>query len=233
MFDFKEFVKNRIYKTGDIGRWLPDGNIEYLGRLDEQVKIRGYRIELGEIETVLQECNVIKQAVVHVKTDSKDNKMLVAYVVPQENFEIDFLTDYLRDRLPDYMIPSLWVKVDRFVLTSNGKINKKALPDPEENVLLKRGYVAPRTKLEEDLVDIWKQLLHLEQVGIYDNFFELGGHSLLAMRMVSYIESSLSVSIPIKVLFQFTCISDLSKYLEIQANSQSGENITSYKVFDV
>jgi acyl carrier protein len=100
-------------------------------------------------------------------------------------------------------------------------------------VLLKRGYVAPRTKLEEDLVDIWKQLLHLEQVGIYDNFFELGGHSLLAMRMVSYIESSLSVSIPIKVLFQFTCISDLSKYLEIQANSQSGENITSYKVFDV
>jgi amino acid adenylation domain-containing protein/non-ribosomal peptide synthase protein (TIGR01720 family) len=232
-YDVKESASTRIYKTGDIGRWLPDGNIEYLGRLDEQVKIRGYRIELGEIETVLQECNAIKQAVVQVKTNSKDNKRLVGYVVPAEDFELDFLTTYLKDRLPDYMIPSLWVKVDHFVLTSNGKINKKTLPDPEENVLLKRGHVAPRTKLEEDLVNIWKQLLQLDQVGIYDNFFELGGHSLLAMRMVSYIESSLSVSIPIKVLFQFTCISDLSKYLEIQANSQSGENITSYKVFDV
>jgi acyl carrier protein len=229
----KEPEGARLYRSGDLGRWLADGNIAYLGRKDEQVKIRGYRIELGEIETCLVQSEWVGQSVVLVKEDKTGNKKLVAYIVPKINFQKDLMLATLRTKLPDYMIPAVWIELEQLPVTVNGKINKKALPDPEEHLLLTTKYVAPRTEIEEKLAAIWKELLQVERVGIYDNFFELGGHSLMAMRMVAYIEKSLLVSIPIKALFQFTSISDLSKYLEIQAKGDTDEDIKSFKVFDV
>ena len=230
---FNKTPGSRLYKSGDQGRWLPDGNIAYLGRIDEQVKIRGYRIELGEVESVLQECAAVRQAVVLAKEDQEGNKRLVGYIVAEGSFERDVFVSYLKDKLPEYMVPALWVEMAQFPLTNNGKIDKKALPDPDGGGLVTNEYVAPRNELEAKLVEIWQELLQVERVGIHDDFFELGGHSLLAMRMVAYIERSLLISIPIKVLFHFTRISDLSIYLAIQANGQREENSTAFKLMDV
>jgi amino acid adenylation domain-containing protein len=223
-----------VYRTGDKVRWLADGNIEFLGRFDDQVKIRGYRIELGEIESVLHQNELVRQAVVLAHLDGQGTKKLVAYILPANDFNREEMIRYLKEKLPEYMIPSLWVKMESLPLTPNGKIDKKALPDPDAGELLSNKYVAPRTELEVKLVELWQDLLKVERVGIEDNFFELGGHSLLAMRMVSYIERNLLISIPIQVLFKFTCISDLSKYLDIQAGKDSEEkNTTTFELFDV
>ena len=163
---------------GDLGRWRADGNIEYLGRLDDQVKIRGYRIELGEIETVLLQSGLVKAAVVLVREAGSGSKQLVGYVVPQQQQgNKTALIAYLQQHLPDYMVPSVWVELEQLPLTQNGKIDKKALPKAEPT-LPDRPYVAPQTETEKKLSEIWKQILHLEQVGVQDNFFELGGHSL-------------------------------------------------------
>ncbi len=175
----------RLYKTGDIGRWLPDGNIEYLGRMDDQVKIRGYRIELGEIESVLMQSELVGQAVVIAKTDSGGNKRLVAYVVTDGALDKQAASVYLQSKLPDYMVPALWVEVERLPLTPNGKIDKKALPDVDASDILRNEYLAPRNETEEKLAAIWKELLHVERVGIEDNFFELGGDSILTIQVVS------------------------------------------------
>jgi amino acid adenylation domain-containing protein len=226
--------KTSVYRTGDRVRWVSDGNIEFLGRFDEQVKIRGYRIELGEIETVLYQNDRIRQAVVIAREDKQGTKSLVGYVVSTEDFNREEIITYLREKLPDYMIPALWVKLESLPLTPNGKVDKRALPEPDAAQNLTNKYVAPRTELEIKLVKIWQELLNVERVGIEDNFFELGGHSLLAMRMISYIERDLLLSIPIQVLFKFTSISDLSKYVEIQAGNNSGqENTTSFQVVDI
>ena len=225
--------ESRMYRTGDWGRWLPDGNIEYLGRMDDQVKVRGYRIELGEIENVLQQSKLVTNAVVLAKQDKEGNKRLVVYVVSEGVFQKEMILAYLKAKLPEYMVPGLWVELEDLPSTPNGKIDRKALPDPDTSEFVKNDYVAPRTVLEEKLVDMWKNLLKVDRIGIYDNFFELGGHSLLAMRMVGCIERSLLISIPIKVLFQFTCINDLSKYLEIQSKNEIEEDITSFKLYDV
>ncbi|MEO6731987.1 MAG: amino acid adenylation domain-containing protein [Ferruginibacter sp.] len=225
---------SRMYTTGDLVRLLPDGNIEYLGRKDDQVKIRGYRIELGEIENVIVQSEMLTQVVVVARPDSTGDKQLVGYAVTNNSFDKHLLISYLRGKLPDYMVPLVWVQLDRFPVTSSGKINKNMLPDPIKTQAQNNEYVAPRNEIEEKLAVIWQELLNVEMVGIYDNFFELGGHSLLAMRMVAYIERSLLVSIPVKALFQFTCINDLSKYLEIHVTSdQLGENKTTFNLFDV
>jgi amino acid adenylation domain-containing protein/non-ribosomal peptide synthase protein (TIGR01720 family) len=211
-------ASTRLYKTGDLGRWLPDGNIEYLGRIDDQVKIRGYRIELGEIESLLNESGQVSRAVVLAKSDSNGNKRLVGYVVPQGTFDKQKIQNYLRMKLPDYMVPALWIELEQLPLTPNGKIDRKALPDPDMADMVKT-YTAPRNETEAKLAGIWQELLGVERVGIYDNFFELGGHSLLVMRAVYLIQKELLVSIPVHMLFQFTSISDLSKYFEIQTIS--------------
>jgi amino acid adenylation domain-containing protein len=239
----EKFIKNpfnknkednaRLYKTGDLGRWKPDGNIEYLGRIDDQVKLRGYRIELGEIENVLNDSEQVSQVVVLAKGDS-DNKRLVGYVVPQGMFDKQVLQNYLSTKLPEYMVPALWVELERLPLTPNGKIDRKALPDPE---LVDRStaYVAPRNETEAKLAEIWRELLGVERVGIYDNFFELGGQSLLAMRAVSLIRKKLLVSIPIQMLFRFASISDLSKYLELEilAISDLEKKDTEFDIVDI
>jgi len=225
---------SRLYKTGDLGRWLADGNIEYLGRMDSQVKIRGYRIELGEIESVLQQSEFVNQAVVLAKADSKAIKRLVGYVVAKGTFNREAILSYLKGKLPEYMVPGLWMELKNLPLTSNGKIDRKALPDPDASELLTNQYVAPRNEVEEKLVAIWQEVLGVEQIGIEDNFFELGGHSLLAMKMVSYIERNLLLSIPINVLFQFTTVSELSKYIATQGGAiTQDKNTMAFKLIDV
>jgi len=223
-----------LYKTGDMGRWLPDGSIEYLGRFDDQVKIRGYRIELGEIESLLQQCELVKQAIVLANEDKEGNKRLIGYIVPEKLFDRKAIVSYLKDMLPEYMIPALWMELEHLPLTPNGKVNKKALPDPDASALLYNQYVAPRNEVEEKLVSLWRELLGLEKVGVHDNFFELGGHSLLAIRVISAIRKELKVDLAIKDLFSFTTISDLSKYVEIKTNNYREEKASAeYELLNI
>ncbi|WP_262487635.1 non-ribosomal peptide synthetase [Flavobacterium tructae] len=207
----------RMYKTGDLARWLPDGNIEYIGRKDDQVKIRGYRIELGEIENALSSLAGVNQCCVLAKEDTTGNKRLVGYVVLEGALDKEQLQNQLKLSLPEYMVPQLWVALDTMPLTDNGKLDKKALPDPDGSELSSKEYVAPRNETEEKLVAIWQNLLGVERVGIHDDFFELGGHSLLATRLVSMIRKELSKEIEIADVFAYTTISDLETHLSSQS----------------
>jgi len=182
------FVKDKnakMYKTGDLGRWLPDGNIEFLGRIDEQVKIRGYRIELGEIENVLQQCELVRQAVVVARKDKEGDKRLVAYIIPEKSFDRNAVITFLRGSLPEYMVPAIFVKLESFPITPNGKIDKKALPEPDMNDLSTDEYVSPSTEMEKAFADIWQKALHIDRVGINDNFFELGGNSIISIEILN------------------------------------------------
>ena len=175
----------RLYRSGDLGRWLPDGNIEYLGRIDEQVKIRGYRIELGEIESVVRQSGLVEQCVVVATVDSQGHKRLVGYVVAPQGFDKTALLTYLQAQLPEYMVPQLWQEMGVFPLTSNGKLDKGALPQVDVSQQLENFYVAPRTEMEATLVSIWQELLGVERVGIHDNFFALGGDSIITIQLSS------------------------------------------------
>ncbi|HEX8831455.1 MAG TPA: amino acid adenylation domain-containing protein, partial [Longimicrobium sp.] len=176
------FNGGRLYKTGDLARWLADGSIEYLGRNDFQVKIRGFRIELGEIEARLEE--IAREAVVVAREDGAGGKRLVAYYVAPEAIEVETLRAHLLDRLPDYMVPAAYVRMDALPLTPNGKVDRKALPAPDGDAFATRAYEAPEGELEETLAEIWAELLGLERVGRHDNFFEMGGHSLMVVTLV-------------------------------------------------
>ena len=233
---FDKTANSKLYKSGDIGRWLEDGSIEYLGRIDDQVKLRGYRIELGEIENVLLQSGLINQAIVLAKQNNKGDKRLVSYVVKgDKDFIKEEVVAYLHSRLPEYMVPALWVEMEKFPLTPSGKIDKKALPDPDATALLSNEYLAPRNELEKKLVAIWQDLLAIRKVGINDNFFELGGHSLLAMRLLTAINNELQEEVlQIKDIFKFPTINELSKYLEIQLNRQSQEkDSTEFELIDL
>lgn len=210
---FNEQAGARMYKTGDLARWLPDGSLQFEGRIDDQVKVKGYRIELTEIEGILQQSELVKQAVVLAKKDSEGVNRLVAYVLTAGTFNRDFLIAYLKEKIPGYMVPDIWVPVESFALTTNGKIDKAALPDPELTQLVTNVYTLPRNVLEEKIADIWKKLLKVERVGIFDNFFELGGHSLIAMRLVAALRNELNVELPIKTLFLNPTIAWLSIHL--------------------
>ncbi|MDX6192063.1 phosphopantetheine-binding protein, partial [Flavobacterium sp. Fl-318] len=204
---------DRLYRSGDLGRWLADGSIEYIGRKDNQVKIRGYRIELGEIENALSLLESVTQCCVLAKEDVSGNKRLVGYVVLEGSLNKEVLQEQLKLSLPEYMVPMIWVELDQMPLTSNGKLDKKALPDPDNSQLSSKEYVEPRTDTERQLVEIWQNLLGIEKVGIYDNFFELGGHSLLVTRLVSIIRDELSIEVPIQEIFKFSTVDELSSYL--------------------
>ena len=194
------FGPGKLYRSGDLGRWLPDGNLEYLGRKDEQVKIRGYRIELGEIEQVLQQSEWVKRAVVTATADHHGNKRLVGYVVPQAEFDKEALGRYLLSRLPEYMVPSLLVPIGQVPVTANGKVDKNALPRVDVSQVLARQYVAPTTPTQLALAGAWQQLLGVERVGIHDNFFELGGHSILMVQLLSHLRR-LNFRMQLKDLF--------------------------------
>src|SRR5690606_7267992 len=155
-----------------------DGSLEYLGRSDDQVKIRGFRIELGGIEAVLQASGHVEQAVVLAKGDLSENKRLIGYVVPKESCNKDAFLSYLEAHLPDYMVPRLLMELKEIPLTTNGKIDKKSLPNPDASDLINTVYVAPTTELEKTIIRIWRDLLQIDKIGVLDNFFELGGNSL-------------------------------------------------------
>ncbi|WP_338125273.1 amino acid adenylation domain-containing protein, partial [Pseudomonas congelans] len=200
---FSQNPAARMYRTGDLGRYLPDGNIEYLGRNDDQVKIRGFRIELGEIDARLAKHPAVHEAVVTAREDVPGDKRLVAYysVQPaQAEPGIDSLRGWLQEQLPAYMIPVAYVRLDAMPLTPNGKLDRKALPAPESDSLISRGYEAPIGETETQIAALWQDLLGIEQVGRHDNFFELGGHSLLAVSLIGHMRQ-LGLSADVRALF--------------------------------
>ncbi|AVF26547.1 non-ribosomal peptide synthase/polyketide synthase [Paenibacillus larvae] len=205
--------EKRIYKTGDLARYLPDGGIEYFGRIDHQVKIRGYRIELGEVEAALLNVEHVQEAIVTASENEDGQKDLYAYFVADQSLSVSKLKEKLSSRLPGYMVPSYMMQLGQMPLTSNGKVNRRALPLPEISLQTGTAYAAPRTMLEEQLAQIWKEVLKLEQVGIKDNFFDLGGHSLRGMTLVSKIHKQLSKSISLREVFQYPTIEEMAKMM--------------------
>ncbi|NIM17931.1 MAG: amino acid adenylation domain-containing protein, partial [Candidatus Aminicenantes bacterium] len=219
VFSVSSVVKNKIYKTGDLARWLPDGNIEFLGRMDQQVKLRGFRIELGEIESRLLKHDLISEAFVIDRDSGGGDKYLCAYIVLREMFDLSELKDYLSSSLPDYMIPSYFVDIDKIPLTPSGKVDSKALPEPE--VTAGGGYTAPRNEVEKKLVGIWQEILGVNiSIGINDNFFELGGHSLKATVITSRIYKEFGIKIPLVEIFRFPTIRGLSGYMEASSREE-------------
>ncbi len=208
------FGKGRMYRSGDLARWLPDGNIEFLGRIDEQVKIRGFRIEPGEIETQLLKHQLIKEAVVVAKGDSDGGKYLCAYYVAETELRLEELRGHLSGELPDYMVPSYFIHLDNIPLTNNGKIDKKALPEPDGNISTGIPYIAPTNEVEEKMVTIWQEILGVEKVGINDNFFELGGHSLKATLLVLKIHKEFNAEIPLREIFKLPTVKGLAAYIK-------------------
>ncbi|MCW3466342.1 non-ribosomal peptide synthetase [Chitinophaga nivalis] len=192
----------KMYRTGDLGKWIVDGQVEFMGRKDAQIKIRGYRIELGEIESSLERHEEIEAAVVIAKANRDGEKELIAYVVGEESLDTAALRDYLGERLPVYMLPAYFIRLDALPLTPNGKVDRKGLPDPDSiGITSDVEYVAPRTEIETTLVRIWQDILRKEKVGVKDDFFHLGGHSLKATRLASQIYKELGVKLAIKDLF--------------------------------
>jgi surfactin family lipopeptide synthetase C len=208
------FIKgDTLYKTGDLVRRLPDGNLEFLGRIDTQIKLRGFRIELAEIEAVLNQHPEIDRVVVTMQEDEPGNKYLVAYIVAQEHPPTtSTLRNFLKEKLPDYMIPAAFVFLEALPLTPNAKIDRSALPAPDiSHRNLEVEFIAPRTPTEQELATIWAEVLRLEQVGIHDNFFELGGHSLLATQVISRLREAFSLDFSLRCLFENPTIAELSQ----------------------
>ena len=199
-----------MYRTGDLGRWLPNRNIEFLGRNDFQVKIRGMRIELGEIEARLADCAEVHQAVVLAREDVPGDKRLVAYLTGETKLNADGLRRELAAVLPDYMVPSAFVQVEALPLTPNGKLDRKALPAPDIDALRTRAYEAPQGRIESALAELWREVLHVERVGRHDQFFELGGHSLLAVQIASRLRLMLGVEVPLRELFVRPVLADFA-----------------------
>ncbi|HEY7416761.1 MAG TPA: amino acid adenylation domain-containing protein, partial [Ktedonobacteraceae bacterium] len=213
---FSSHPGERLYRSGDRGRYLPNGAIEFLGRTDHQIKIRGFRIELGEIEATLNRHPEVQVSVVLAREEKPGERYLAAYVVPQVDATpaISALRQHLRQCLPDYMVPAAFLLLDALPLTVNGKINRRALPAPANlRPELEPAFVPPRTPVEHVLVGIWTQLLPLDKVGVYDNFFDLGGHSLLATRILSRIRQALHVDLSLRVFFEGPTIADLATKL--------------------
>lgn len=211
-----------MYKTGDVGKWKSDGNIEFIGRKDSQVKLWGYRIELGEIENILGKYDGIKIAAVSLKTDTNGNKYLAGYYVPNRDISVSEVRDFLSVHLPDYMIPSILIELDEMPFTPNGKINKKLLPDiSTTRPKLKNDYKEANNEIEKNLIDIWKQVLHIDRIGVYDSFFELGGDSLKIVRMIFMIENCYPRIVSVADVFDHHNISLLSSYIINKQRSKS------------
>jgi amino acid adenylation domain-containing protein len=209
----------RMYKSGDLGRWRPDGMIEFLGRNDNQVKIRGFRIELGEIEAHIRSRPWVREAVVVVREDEPGEKRLVCYLISQEASDggygasVEALRETLREALPGYMVPSAIVVLQQFPLTANGKLDRRALPAPDAAAYAMRDYEAPQGEVEVVLAEIWQKLLRLDRIGRHDSFFELGGNSLIATRVVTHVGYRLGVELPIRTLFEKPVLLQVAKFI--------------------
>jgi aspartate racemase len=208
-------ANSRLYQTGDLARYLPNGDLEYLGRSDEQVKLRGFRIELGDIESALRQHPSVRDCVVVVRAESPDQKRLVGYVVTVAETPVDTreLRAFLRNKLPEYMVPAVLMMIERLPLTPSGKVNRRALPAPGHDAQQQDSFVPPRTPIEELLASTWAEVLQLPRVGINDNFFELGGHSLLAVRLFARIEKICGKHLPLATLFQAPTVAQLAELL--------------------
>lgn len=224
-------VSARLYKTGDLGRYLPDGNIEFLGRADHQIKLRGFRIELGEIETVLSDHPALQANVVVAHESNIGDKFLVAYYVPRDESAPSSrdLRHYLAETLPAYMVPSAFMALKKLPLTPNGKIDRRALPTPDITPMTNENYVPPRNPVEEILAEMWANILRLDQVGVEDNFFDLGGHSLLATKLISWIQKTFQIQLPLRSLFEKPTIVGLAETL-IEHEVQPGQVMTTARL---
>ena len=221
---FEELGNSKLYKTGDLARFRANGSLEYLGRVDNQVKIRGFRIELGEIETVLRQHPQVLQSVAIAHEDVPGQKRLVAYIVPQhQQPTIDELRHFLKEKLPNYMIPAAFMLLKTLPITANGKVDYRALPTPDFSHHVEDKFIAPRTVIEEKLVAIWSEVLRIGKVGIHDNFFELGGDSILSIQLISKA-NQVGVQIAAKQLFKYQTIAELAAVVGItrQINAEQG-----------
>ncbi|MBV8847802.1 MAG: amino acid adenylation domain-containing protein, partial [Bryobacterales bacterium] len=219
---FRNDPDAKMYRTGDLARYLPDGNVEFLGRSDDQVKIRGFRIELGEVERALARHHAVSQATVIAPSDESGNRRLIGYVAARRDQQpaADVLRDWLREQLPDYMIPSVIVILPQLPLTSNGKIDRRKLPDPEQAIAGAKKSTAPRNETETVIERIWAEVLRVNSVGVEDNFFAIGGHSLLATQVMSRICRAFNVMVPLRHLFESPTIAALAEVVE-QMQSQT------------
>jgi amino acid adenylation domain-containing protein len=217
----------RLYKTGDLCRYLPDGSIEYLGRIDNQVKIHGFRIELGEIETLLEQQPVVGQAVVMAREDVPGDKQLVAYIVPDgvQSVSVSALRKGLKEKLPEYMVPNAFVMIEKFPLSPNGKIDRRSLPSPAGlRPELESAFVPPRTEIERTITAIWQGVLQLEKIGVNDNFFDLGGHSLRMAQVHSRLREKLQRDLSMLEMFKYPTITSLAHYLSQGEGEQRSLN---------
>jgi amino acid adenylation domain-containing protein len=219
---YSQNAGERLYRTGDLARYRADGNIEFLGRVDEQVKIRGFRVEVGEVEAVLVQHAGVRESVVVAREDDRGSTRLVAYVVANNgDLLIPELRNYMKQRLSEYMVPSAIVRLEVFPLTPNGKLDRRALPVPGGASYEADGpYVAPRSELEGVIADVWREALGVERVGVRDNFFNLGGHSLLLIRVNSRLREVLRMELPVVELFKYPTVSALAEHLS-RSHAQS------------
>ena len=240
---FSDAPDSRLYKTGDLARYLPDGNIEFLGRIDNQVKIRGFRIELGEIEAVLNQHPSVAQNVVIDREETPGDKRLVAYLVPNDpsliqNPKLRSIASeaqqpkiqnqcrgFLQQKLPEYMIPSAFVLLEALPLTANGKVDRRALPQPERDLNRETEFIPPQTPIQEIVATIWSEILGIP-VSIDDNFFELGGHSLLATQVIARLRTMVQLELPLRILFEAPTIAQLAEYIESQQWARQKVTIT-------
>ncbi|WP_375498713.1 amino acid adenylation domain-containing protein [uncultured Nostoc sp.] len=229
--DTKQMVKKQhLYKTGDLARYLPDGNIEYIGRIDQQVKIRGFRIELGEIETALWQHPDVQEVVVIAKEFSPSDQRLIAYVVlkpESSDTNVGNLRRFLKQKLPDYMIPSRFVQLSALPLTANGKVDRKALPAPVQTLNANEKFVAPRTPIEKRVAEIWSNVLGLKNIGVHDNFLALGGHSLLAFQILCRIRDIFQVELPMRHFFEAPTISEIADSIRQAQQEDIGYSVVS------
>ncbi|MEM8722531.1 MAG: non-ribosomal peptide synthetase, partial [Cyanobacteria bacterium P01_G01_bin.39] len=222
-----------IYKTGDLGRWLSDGNIEFLGRIDNQVKIRGFRIELGEIETIVRQHPGVREAIVVVREDDLNGKYLVAYFVADNSYETEELIEqvrsFIKERLPQYMIPSDFVQIAQIPLAPSGKVDRDSLPAPDRTSR-KQDFIPPRNPTEEIVTDIWCQILKREKISIYDDFFDLGGHSLLATQVISRLREAFKIELPLRSLFETPTVAGIVEQIEQIKTVQNLQNISTNSI---
>src|SRR5271165_2557179 len=220
-----------MYRTGDICRWLPDGNIQYLGRSDFQVKLRGYRIELGEIEATLDKHPNVGQSIATVREDQPGQQRLVGYVVLREGAQLEssVLQEHVRQSLPEFMVPSSVVILEAFPLTPNGKVDRRALPPPDSSQIATAEKLAPRDDLEMILVRIWEKVLGVPNIGVNDNYFDLGGHSVLAVRLLAEVEKVVGRKIPLASLFRGSTVASLAKLLGEGSESETEPLVTEFQ----
>jgi len=219
---FSDRAGELLYKTGDLARYLADGTIEYIGRIDNQVKIRGFRIELGEIEAVLAQHPGVRETVVVAREDQSDDKRLVAYIVPNQEQvpTTNQLRNFLKEKLPDYMVPSAFIMLEAMPLNPNGKLDHRALPAPEGRPQLEEAYVMPQNEAERLVAAVWQEMLQVDKVGIHDNFFHLGGHSLLLIKIQVKLNEIFDQELSVIELFKYPTINSLAKHLSRNLGEQ-------------